>query len=40
MEATNDDLAWSREKVRELLRDAIAWLICMQLAELGVVPEP
>jgi hypothetical protein len=32
------DAAWADAKVRELLRDAVAWLLLMQMAELGVVP--
>jgi hypothetical protein len=40
MEATNEHAAWAAGKVRELLRDAVAWLVLLQLAELGVVPEP
>jgi hypothetical protein len=40
MEATNDDLAWSQEKVRELVRDAVAWLVLLQMAQLGLLPEP
>jgi hypothetical protein len=32
------DAAWAEAKVRELLRDAVAWLLVLQMAELGVVP--
>lgn len=32
------DVAWAEAKVRELLRDAVAWLLLVHMAELGVVP--
>ena len=38
METTAGDEAWADAKVRELLRDAVAWLLLLQMAELGVVP--
>lgn len=34
MESTNDT-AWATAKVRELLREALAWLLVMHMAELG-----
>ena len=40
MEATNEEAAWAAGKVRELLRDAVAWLLLVQLAELGIGPGP
>lgn len=40
MELKNSDSAWAEEKVRELLREAVAWLLLCKLAELGVLPEP
>jgi hypothetical protein len=40
MDATNADAAWAADKVRELLRDAVAWLVLLQMAELGLVPRP
>lgn len=38
-EVSNRDAAWADAKLRELLRDCIAWTICMQMAELGLKPE-
>lgn len=40
MEATNEEAAWAAAKVRELVRDAVAWLLLVQLAELGLAPGP
>jgi hypothetical protein len=40
MESTNGDAAWAAAKVRELLREAVAWLLLVQLAELGIGPPP
>jgi hypothetical protein len=39
MEATNEMNAWAEAKVRELLRDAVAWLLLLKMAELGLVPK-
>jgi hypothetical protein len=30
--------AWAEAKVRELVRDAVTWLVLLQMAELGVMP--
>lgn len=39
-EVSNRDAAWAAMKVRELLRECVAWLLLCKLAELGVLPEP
>jgi hypothetical protein len=39
MEATNETARWADRKVRELLREAVAWLLLVHLAELGIGPE-
>ena len=38
MDKTVADEAWADAKVRELVRDAVAWLLLLQMAELGIVP--
>ena len=40
MELDNDSAAWAEAKVADLIRDAVAWLLLMQISELGVLPEP
>lgn len=40
MNVDNESAAWAAAKVSELLRDCVAWLIVLQIAELGVLPEP
>jgi hypothetical protein len=39
-EVSNRDAAWAERAVAQLLRDAVAWLLLVRLAELGIGPPP
>ena len=39
-EVSELDAAWAEAAVAQLVRDAVAWLVLMQMAELGLLPEP
>jgi hypothetical protein len=39
MKLTNRDATWATLKVQELIREAVAWVLLMQLAELGIGPK-
>ena len=40
MDFDNESAAWAEAAVAQLVREAIAWVLLMQLAELGLTPEP
>lgn len=40
MDLTNRDAAWAEAAVMQLLRECVAWLLLVRLAELGISPPP
>lgn len=39
VEATNETNAWAEAAVAQLVREAVAWIVLQQMAELGLLPE-
>ena len=33
------EAAWAETKVADLIRDCVSWLVLLQMAELGLLPE-